>query len=182
MPLWTLLLASLMTPCIHGPPSSSCIATIDLVGKESESLQVPHLMESKYVVSFMLSKASLCTLFGSTLWAHHSTLSLVVSLMSSNADTSLKISFIMPQSSNPCIHCSVSSLGHIVYSHMLLPLPAANPSILGKIHGFFLFSVWCCSNSTFLLQYGLNLWLSIEKSPFAVLYSSFSSFVNVFIL
>ena len=36
-PLWSVLLASAITPCIHGPPSSLCMTTEDPIGRESES-------------------------------------------------------------------------------------------------------------------------------------------------
>ena len=38
LPLWSLLLASSMTPCIQGPSSSCSMTTVDPMGKECESL------------------------------------------------------------------------------------------------------------------------------------------------
>ena len=45
-------------------------------------------IESKFLASFMLSNASFCVLWASTLCAHNSVHSLVASLMFSSADTS----------------------------------------------------------------------------------------------
>ena len=43
-----------MTPCVHGPPSPCCTATVNATGKESESLSV----------SSFLMYLFLCTLRG----------------------------------------------------------------------------------------------------------------------
>ena len=64
------------------------------------------LMELKSFTSFILSKASFFTHCASIPLAHRSTLSMVTSLMSSNTDTSFKISLIMPLPCNPCKYLS----------------------------------------------------------------------------
>ena len=43
LPLWSLLLESSITPCIHGSQSSYCTTTVDPMGKVSECLWVSFL-------------------------------------------------------------------------------------------------------------------------------------------
>ena len=97
----------------------------------------------------MLSNAFLCCL-GPTIWAYDSTYSLVLSLMSLNADTSLGISLIMPSSSSPSMNYTFSLL-----SYLLQTEPAAFVCDLSIHSGadfwLFLFHLRYCSDKTILL-------------------------------
>ena len=90
-----------------------------------------YVLQIQILWPHMLFGASFCTHCASTLLAHNTTLSLIVSSVSSNVNTSLKILLIMPSSSSPCVNVLLATYPSL-YNHILPPLPVTCQAFLGR--------------------------------------------------